>query len=66
MLAAQQGRSVAEVVRESIDLYVNTIKGADDLQAAREQAKRAAGRYASGSGDGSARHDDHLAEAFRQ
>jgi hypothetical protein len=66
MLAAQQGRSVAEVVRESVDLYVNTTKSADDLQAAREQAKRAAGRFASGSRDGSARHDDHLAEAFRQ
>lgn len=65
MLAAQEGRSVAEVVRDSVDLYVNTTKRADDLQTAREQAKRAAGRYGSGSRDGSARHDDYLAEAFR-
>jgi hypothetical protein len=60
-LAAQEHRSLADVIRESIDLYMARVGRARLL----ERARRAAGRHSSGGPDGSTRHDDHLGEAFR-
>jgi hypothetical protein len=64
VLAGQQNRSLAELIRESVDVFVTRATAAGDRQARLERAKSAAGRYASGSGDGSTRHDDHLAAAL--
>jgi hypothetical protein len=65
VLAGQQNRSLAELIRESVDAYVTRTTAAKDRQASLERAKSAAGLYASGSSDGSRRHDDYLADALR-
>jgi hypothetical protein len=64
-LAAHQQRSLADIIRESIDLYMAKAATGRDRGELAERAKRAAGRYSSGRADGSTRHDDYLAEAFR-
>jgi len=64
-LAGQQNRSLAELIRESVDVFVTRATAAGDRHAGLERAKSAAGRYASGSSDGSTRHDEHLAAALR-
>jgi len=64
-LAAQEHRSLADVIRESIDLYMARVVVARGRARLLERARRAAGRYSSGGPDGSTRHDDHLGEAFR-
>jgi len=64
-LSASTGRSIAGLIRESVDHYVNSQKGVS-RQHQIERALRAAGRFSSGSSDGSAQHDRHLAAAFRK
>ncbi len=64
-LSATTGRSIAGLIREGVDHYLNSQKGAS-RQHQIERALRAAGRFSSGSADGSAQHDRHLAEAFRK
>lgn len=64
-LAARERRSLADVIRESIDLYVSRVAVARGRARLLERARRAAGRYSSGGVDGSTRHDDHLGAAFR-
>jgi predicted DNA-binding protein len=64
-LSASTGRSIAGLIRDSVDHYVNSQKGVS-RQHQIERALRAAGRFSSGSADGSAQHDRHLAEAFRK
>ena len=63
-LSAATRRSVADLVRQGIKLYL-----ASEQRASREQlierALRATGRFSSGSADGSRDHDRHLAEALR-
>jgi hypothetical protein len=54
--------SVAELVRQAIDVFTRTEPPSD--QELRKRAIRAAGRFASGVHDTSSRHDDALAEAF--
>lgn len=63
--AAWQHISVSAVVRQAVDDW--TIRAAAPVDpAARSRAISAAGRFASGRTDVAARHDDYLAEAFRQ
>ena len=63
-LSAEQQRSIADIVRESLDLYLRARLGRD-REALVDRAKRAAGKYASGASDVSSRHDAYLADAFR-
>lgn len=63
-LAAATGRSVAELVRDAIERTLS----AHSRPTRHEMVRRAAGvagRFSSGSPDGSSDHDHHLAEAYR-
>jgi len=62
--AADTGRSIADLIREGVDLYL----AASKKPTREEQVQRAlaaSGRFASGTKDASTRHDHYLAEAFR-
>jgi len=62
--SARSGRSIADLVREGVDLYLAAIK----KPSREEQIKRAlaaSGKFASGTKDTSTRHDHYLDEAFR-
>ena len=63
-LAAERGVSMAVLVREAVDAFVqaNATVPSEDR---RRRALEAIGRFASGRRDVSARHDEHLAEAYR-
>jgi Arc/MetJ-type ribon-helix-helix transcriptional regulator len=61
-LAAAQGRSMADLIRSSVDALLAQPEGNDDRRRAR--ALRAAGRFRSGVRDLSSRHDRHLAEVL--
>ena len=54
--------SVAELVRQAIDVFTRTEPPSD--QELRKRAIQAAGRFASGVHDTSSHHDDALSEAF--
>ena len=62
-LSAESGRAIADLVREGVEAYLRS-----QQQASRQdritRALEAAGKFASGSSDGSAEHDRYLAEAF--
>jgi hypothetical protein len=64
-VAASTGRSMADLVREGIDHVISgrRPKRREELVS---RALRLSGRFASGSEDGSAHHDRHLAEAYRR
>ncbi len=61
-LAAERDVSMAEVVRDAVDSYVDR-QGAD---ARRRRAIRAIGGFQSGHTDVSVRHDDHVVDAFAE
>ena len=63
-LSAMTGRSLADLVRQGVDLYLGA-QGRVNREQQIERALRAAGKFSSGSADGSADHDRHLAEAFK-
>lgn len=54
---------IAELIRVSIDNYLQR-EAAFGREAIVARAKSAAGRFASGASDVSARHDDYLADTF--
>lgn len=61
--ARDRGVSVSQLIREGIDLYRSK---QDRLPAdKKKRALAAVGRFASGTADVSARHDDYLAEACK-
>ena len=62
-LAASRGVSVAELIRQGIDLYLRQ-PGPANEQMKRRRALSIAGRFRSGKRDLSARHDQYLAEAY--
>lgn len=64
-LSAETGRSIAELVRRAVELYLHSQQqpSSADLIG---RARRIAGRFRSGRKDVSACHDRHLAEAFKQ
>jgi hypothetical protein len=62
-LAANHWQSMAELIRRSIDLFVKQNGVAGDRERV-ERAKRAIGKFASDSSDGSRLHDSYLADAF--
>lgn len=62
-LARKQQRSVAELIRQSVDLYLSTT-GELPIDQKYERALALAGKYASGDVDLGRRHDDYLVEAY--
>lgn len=62
-LAAQQNTSVADLIRQSVDLYLSSTTHID-----REEQKRKAleivGKFNSGVSDLGINHDKYLAEAY--
>lgn len=62
-LAVREGTSVSEVVRRAVEAWVRYQPEVSRTEV-RRRASAAAGRFSSGSVDGSARHDDYLAEAY--
>lgn len=64
-LAAAQGRSMADLIRASVDVLLRQPETTDD-ETRRARALRAAGRFKSGLKDLSTAHDRHLADAFGQ
>jgi hypothetical protein len=62
-LSASRQVSMAELIRTSIDSLMSRESGLA-RGAIVDRAKSAAGRFSSGTKDGSAKHDQHLADAF--
>ena len=63
-LSAATGKSVADLVRQAVELYLRTKAGrtrADLVQ----RALKAAGKFSSGSATGSRYHDRHFAGTLR-
>ena len=63
MLAAKQGKSVAELIRSSVEEMLRRTTEIS-IDERRRRAIAAIGRYHSGQSDISTRHDDYLAEAY--
>jgi hypothetical protein len=61
-LAAREGVSIAEVVRQGIERRLAD----DDWSERRRRALAVAGRFSGGPPDLGRRHDDYLAEAYAQ
>ena len=62
-LAADQGRSMADLIRTSVDALLLE-SAANDDEVRRDRALRAAGRFRSGVRDLSSQHDRYLAEVL--
>jgi len=62
-LSAQRDVSVAELIRQGIDLYLRSC-GAISQEERRQRAIKAAGRFHSGQADLSEKHDAYLAEVY--
>jgi hypothetical protein len=58
--ASERGTSISAVVREAVDRCVLTH---DERDTAVDRSLSVAGRYSSGSGDVSARHDEYFADS---
>lgn len=65
-IAAAQGISLAEVVRDAVDAAIRAGGVAVDREEMVGRALSIVGRFRSGTRDTSARHDKYLAEAFRK
>ena len=63
-LSAERGVSMAVLVREAVDTLVHA-DAAVPSEERRRRALEAVGRFASGHRDVSAKHDEHLEEAYR-
>jgi Arc/MetJ-type ribon-helix-helix transcriptional regulator len=62
--AAQEQVSVSSLVREAVELWWQARGGSSHEERLR-RARDVVGRFASGSSNGSARHDDYLLELYR-
>lgn len=65
-VAAEHQVSVAELIRRSVDRYLEVLDGGVSDEERRQRARAASGRFRSGLGDLGSRHDQYLAEAFRE
>ena len=61
-LAAKRGVSMAELIRQGVDIVLRAGGGAGPEEQ-RRRAMSAAGRFRSGRSDLSAKHDEHFAKA---
>lgn len=64
-LAAERGVSMAEIIREALEGALRSRAETPSRDERVQRAMKAAGRFRSGSADGSARHDDYLADAYQ-
>ena len=62
-LAAAEGRSMAELIRDAVDAILRS-RGVVDREAVKARSIAALGRFKSGTRNLGSRHDDHVAEAF--
>lgn len=62
-MAAAEHKSMAELIRQSVDFFAKVKHGAGDDQR-RKRAMAAAGRFRSGVKDLAASHDTYLAKVF--
>jgi hypothetical protein len=62
--ATRSGRSMAEVIRRSVDCYLHQESNRRTGTPTRLSAMDVAGRFHSGKSDIAARHDDYLDEAY--
>ena len=62
-MAAQQGKSVSELIRQSVDELLSSAGVVDNAER-RRRAIAAAGRFRSGHKDLSTDHDRYLAEDY--
>jgi hypothetical protein len=62
-MAAESGRSIAELVRLGVELYLQS-QPTPDRNAIRQRAMRSIGKYNSGLSDVGRNHDQYLAEDF--
>ena len=62
-LAQDEGRSVADLIRQSLDAHLRS-RGAVDRVALKQRALDAVGAFRSGHPDLSTQHDRHAVEAF--
>ena len=65
-IAAERRVSMAEVIREGLDRTLRSSANALPHEDRIRRAIEVAGRYRSGSADGSTEHDRHLSDAFRE
>ncbi len=65
-IAAAQGISLAEAVRDAVDAAIRAGGAAVDREEMVDRALSIVGRFRSGIRDTSARHDKYLEEAFRK
>ena len=63
-LAVQQRKSVAELIRQAIELLLNSEHTGDNMRQKRQQAKLVSGQFHSGLPDLGVKHDYYLAEAI--
>ena len=64
-LSAASGRSVADLIRQGVELYLSTQHRAGRAEQV-QRALQASRRFSSGTRHASAHHDRYLAEAFRR
>lgn len=62
-IAAAENKSMAEIIRQSVDLLAKARSGGGEKER-RRRAMAAAGQFRSGVKDLAASHDAYLAEAF--
>ncbi len=62
-MSADRRESMAEIIRQAIDLLYNSTKDEENEQR-RKQAIAAAGRFRSGAGNMAAHHDSFLADIY--
>lgn len=63
-IAAEEGRSMADVVREGVGEYLARHRGAAERETRTRQVLELAGRYRSGEKDTARDHDRYLDEAY--
>lgn len=63
-MAATQNRSMAELIRQAVDILLRS-SGEVDREERKRRAIAAAGQFHSGLGDVSTSHDDYLSEAYQ-
>jgi hypothetical protein len=63
-LAALKKKSMADLVRQSVELYLDRESPTGDALRVK-RALEVVGKFSSGSADGSSGHDRHLADAYR-
>lgn len=64
-LATRQHTSVAKLIRQAVNWLLETSIAISEEER-RQRAIAAAGRFRSGLGDLAERHDEYLAEAYRE